>query len=92
MLYTIFDAIPLVFSTRHNFTVSQVGAVFATISVGSILGTLLSIFQEKLTRGIVRGKMLTSSPEDRLYFACLESKLLPVGLFWFGWTSYSNIH
>ena len=30
-------------------------------------------------------------PEGRLYFACLEAALLPVGLFWFGWSSGSDI-
>jgi MFS family permease len=85
VLYMTFDAIPLVFETRHNFTVSQVGSVFATITIGSIIGTVLSVFQEKIARQY--WPKLTSSPEGRLYFACIESALLPVGLFWFGWVS-----
>ena len=87
VLYMTFDAIPLVFETHHNFSVSQVGAVFSAIAIGSILGTLLSVSQEKLARQYAWGKMLTATPERRLYFACLESALLPIGLFWFGWTS-----
>lgn len=34
---------------------------------------------------------LPKSAERRLYFSCIESVLLPIGLFWFGWTSYSSI-
>lgn len=90
VLYMTFDAIPLVFQTRHNFSVSQVGAVFAAISIGSILGSILSIYQEKVAKRY--WSKLTSTPEGRLYFACIESALLPIGLFWFGWTSFSNIH
>ena len=29
--------------------------------------------------------------EARLYFACVESVFLPIGLFWFGWTQFSSI-
>lgn len=32
------------------------------------------------------------TPERRLYFAGIETSLLPVGLFWFGWTARPTIH
>ena len=35
---------------------------------------------------------MSSTPEGRLYFSCIESALLPIGLFWFGWTSFPSIH
>ncbi|EXJ71109.1 uncharacterized protein A1O5_06102 [Cladophialophora psammophila CBS 110553] len=89
LLYMTFSVIPLVFQTRHNFNVEQSGGVFAAISIGSILATLLSIYQEKLAKK--RWPKLNSSPEGRLYFPCLEGALLPIGLFWFGWTTYSSI-
>lgn len=90
VLYMTFDAIPLVFQTRHGFTVSQVGAVFAALTIGSIIGTVLSIYQERIAKKHL--PKLTSTPEGRLYFACIESALLPIGLFWFGWTSFSSVH
>ncbi|EXJ65373.1 hypothetical protein A1O7_01714 [Cladophialophora yegresii CBS 114405] len=89
LLYMTFSVIPLVFMTRHNFNVEQCGAVFSAIAIGSILATLLSIYQEKLAKK--RWPKLNSSPEGRLYFPCLEGALLPIGLFWFGWTTYSSI-
>ena len=58
------------------------------MSIGALLATLLSIFQEKLASRM--GKM-SSTPEGRLYFACVESILMPIGLFWFGWTSYPSV-
>jgi len=41
--------------------------------------------------GIIKRRLDLSSPEGRLYFACIESVLLPIGLFWFGWTQFSPI-
>ena len=106
VLYLTFSSIPLVFTTNHQFTLQQNGAVFSgkpaqyltvqefrlrpfpAMCVASILSTLLSIYQEKLARHY--GKM-SSTPEGRLYFSCIESALLPIGLFWFAWTSFSQI-
>ncbi|KAL2392073.1 Efflux pump atB [Exophiala dermatitidis] len=90
LLYMTFSVLPLVFSTRHGFTTEQNGAVFASISIGTILATVVSIYQAQYAR--TRWPKLTTSPEGRLYFACLESILLPIGLFWFGWTTYSSVH
>jgi multidrug resistance protein len=90
VLYMSFDSIPLVFATNHAFSVSRIGAVFATVSVGTLLSTLLSIYQEKWARRTAWGRKIAQSPEGRLYFACVESALLPIGLFWFGWTTFPS--
>lgn len=90
VLYLTFDVLPFVFSTNYGFNVQQTGLTFTAICVGAILATPLSIYQDKLARRYYPEKM--SAPEGRLYFACIESALLPVGLFWFGWTSSQGIH
>ena len=90
VLYMTFGVIPLVFTARHNFTPQSNGLVFLSISLGAIIGSLLSIYQERIARR--HFPSLLANPEGRLYFACLESALLPIGLFWFGWTSFSHIH
>ncbi|KAL2216745.1 putative MFS multidrug transporter [Thermoascus aurantiacus ATCC 26904] len=88
VLYLQFGSIPLVFETNHHFNTEQAGAVFTAMCVGSILATILSIYQEKLARRL--GKM-SATPEGRLYFCCIESIMMPAGLFWFGWTSFPSI-
>ena len=88
VLYMSFDDIPLVFEAR-GFSIQQVGAAYAAIAIGSIIGTVLSICQEKIAKRY--WKKSTTTPEGRLYFACVESALLPLGLFWFGWTSFKSI-
>jgi MFS family permease len=90
ILYMTFSVIPLAFSTTYNFSTQSNALVFTSIGAGSILGCLLSIYQEKLARRY--WPKFTARPEGRLYFACLESALLPIGLFWFGWTATPEIH
>ncbi|KAH0272154.1 MFS multidrug transporter-like protein, partial [Aureobasidium melanogenum] len=90
ILYLTFGAIPVIFSASHNFNLYQIGSVFAAISIASIISTIISILGDKWTKR--RFPHLGDSPEGRLYFACAQSILLPVGLFWLAWTSGSNVH
>lgn len=89
VLYLTLAAIPLVFQRNHSFSLQQANSVFAAMCVGSVLATILSIYQEKIAKA--HGK-LASTPEGRLYFACIESAFMPIGLFMFGWTSFPDIH
>ncbi|KAB8302755.1 hypothetical protein EYC80_006105 [Monilinia laxa] len=104
VLYMTFGSIPLVFEKSHGFDVQQSGAIFAATSIGAIIATLISVYQDRCLAkylnwssknvqnpGIIRRNIDLSSPEARLYFACFESALLPVGLFWFGWTQFPSI-
>jgi hypothetical protein len=56
--------------------------------VGVLIITVISIYQESIARRFVT---LPKSAERRLYFVCIQSLLMPIGLFWFGWTSYPSI-
>ncbi|PWW80113.1 MFS general substrate transporter [Tuber magnatum] len=90
ILYMFLEAIPLVFIESHGFTIAQVGYVFAAMPVGCILAlccnTLVEISTEKYFADS------TPTPESRLYSACTLGCLLPIGLFWFGWTSFPSQH
>lgn len=108
VLYLTFASIPLVFSQTHSFTIEQSGSIFAAISIGGCLSTVLSIYQESLLAHLIlrlqsSTKKIPSKwatklsnldltcPEARLYFTCVESFLLPAGLFWFGFTLSPSI-
>lgn len=89
ILYLTFAAIPLVFSSLYNFTPSQSGAVFASLSIGALLSTIIAISLDPLIRR--RRPHLIQTPEGRLWSPCLQSALLPIGLFWFGLSSTHSV-
>jgi len=104
VLYMTFGSIPLVFGRSHGFSIQESGSVFAAMCVGASISTFLSIYQEDLlARYLVyarknpekQGRLMKSldlsCPESRLYFSCVESALLPIGLFWFGWTQFPSV-
>ncbi|KAI1912157.1 hypothetical protein LOZ65_006031 [Ophidiomyces ophidiicola] len=89
VLYLQFGSIPLVFRNNHGFDIQQSGAVFTAMCGGALVALVISITQEKVAKWL--GKMPTT-PEGRLYFVCVESILMPAGMFWFGWTSGPSVH
>ncbi|KAF7554991.1 hypothetical protein G7Z17_g2528 [Cylindrodendrum hubeiense] len=89
ILYMQFTSIGIVFHDVYKFNNSEVGAVYTAVVVGSILGAALSIIQDPILRRLWPHRMAT--PEGWLYAACVESVLLPVGLFWFGWSATPGV-
>lgn len=88
VLYLQFGSVPLIFRTNHNFTTEQTGAVFTSMCVGVILISVISIYQDRVA---ARFGFKSAAAEGRLYFVCVESVLLPIGMFWFGWTSFPSV-
>lgn len=80
--------------TSHHFNIEQAGAVFTAMIIGSVISTITSIYQERFSARIFSAwtaKAPAHNPEQRLYFACIQSIFLPIGLFWFGWTQFESI-
>ncbi|KAI0144428.1 MFS general substrate transporter [Xylariaceae sp. FL1272] len=48
VLYLTFGSVPLVFKQQYNFTTEQAGYVFIAMIAGSILATVIGIYQEDL--------------------------------------------
>ncbi|KAL1857983.1 hypothetical protein Plec18170_003207 [Paecilomyces lecythidis] len=89
VLYLNIAVIPYVFEHMYHFSLVNAEATFTAVCVAAILGTFLAILQENLAS---RRKGWNSVPEHRLYFSCVESTLLPIGLFMFGWTTEYRVH
>jgi len=167
VLYLAFGSIPLVFRRQYGWDIERAGLAFNALIVGAVIGTGISIWQERIlhssrwggaqqpssatpttatsssftldtssnnkTAGDTpsdstdtvsspqQGQVTTPSkdlskpsttsqtssdkiwayisrrfpaqaPESRLYFTCLTSTLLPIGIFIFGLTARPDIH
>ncbi|KAK4653818.1 hypothetical protein QC762_511610 [Podospora pseudocomata] len=128
VLYLTFGSIPYVFQHVYGWSLEQSGHAFTAIILGAVVGTTMSIYQQRLLShpkwvdprevltststttsslsdetpapangtdkiwSILRTYFPSSSPESRLYFSCLTSTLLPIGLYLFGFTAKPEIH
>lgn len=89
-MYLTFFAFPYAFGQRGWRR--QIAALpFLSLLVGVLSGCLtVSVFSTKYYQPRLK-KRGTIVPEDRLPLVMLGGVLLPIGLFWFGWTSSPNI-
>ncbi|KAH7080483.1 major facilitator superfamily domain-containing protein [Paraphoma chrysanthemicola] len=92
LLYIWFESFPLVFSQIYGFSLGLEGLAFLGILVGTLIAAVglfswLYFYQEKQFDD--QGNI---APEQRLIPAMVGSFFVPICLFWFGWSSRSDIH
>ncbi|EXJ88124.1 hypothetical protein A1O1_05052 [Capronia coronata CBS 617.96] len=99
IVYLLFGAIPLIFRTNHGFELYQNGLAFLGIGIGMLAGVVTNPYWDKNYQRLVKGyeekmgqKDIQPEPEFRLPPAMAGAILVPIGLFWFGWTTYASVH
>lgn len=98
MLYAFFAAFPVVFEGVYAFSDGFSGLVFLGIALGlAIAATTLilidrNVYLPRAKKFAAEGNTGILPPEQRLYSAMIGGALLPIGLFWFGWTARSDVH
>ncbi|OHE91656.1 hypothetical protein CORC01_13046 [Colletotrichum orchidophilum] len=91
ILYLFFLAFPRLFRAQYGMNLWQGGLTFLGIIVGMCLAAATSPIWSNIRTRLVE-KHGTSEPEFRLPSAMLGGILIPIGLFWFGWTISPDIH
>ncbi|KAF3805476.1 Efflux pump FUBT [Colletotrichum gloeosporioides] len=92
ILYLGFAAVPLIFTTVYGFDLSTANTIFTSSCIASLIATPISIYQERWLNTTSNPKIPLDRPERRLYFSCVESICLPIGLFILGWTAREQVH
>ncbi|KDQ59492.1 hypothetical protein JAAARDRAFT_153379 [Jaapia argillacea MUCL 33604] len=92
-LYAFFAAFPIVFQQHRHFDPGNGGLAFLGVGLGTIIGTCMTPVQNRLYwRAMDRSETGRAPPEARLYMAMAAGFLIPIGLFWFAWTSQPSVH
>ncbi|KAF4987249.1 hypothetical protein FDECE_15520 [Fusarium decemcellulare] len=91
ILYMQFSSIGLVFRSVYGFNSMEVGAVYTAVIVGATISIVLAIIQKPIIRRVFPNRTPSSTPEQRLLSPCIQSILLPIGLFWFGLTARMSV-
>ncbi|KAI1146709.1 MFS general substrate transporter [Nemania diffusa] len=92
VIYLFFGAFPLVFGGNFGFNLWQTGLSFLGIFVGMIAGAVTNPLWYRVHRRLVRRNRGVPEPEFRLVSSILGAVLVPIGLFWFAWTSFPWVH
>ena len=89
ILFMGFEAFPLIMKQSHGFDDTQNGAVFAAICVGAMISVPLGIWQGHLAKKL---SFVPQTPEGRLVLTGIQGILVPISLFWLGWSSFPSTH
>lgn len=89
-------AFPNVFRAQYNFNLGAVGLTFLSQVVGNLFGWgfivgYAKLYYEPLSRRVKVEGGGRPAPEKRLYIALLGAPMVPISLFWFGWTARPEI-
>ncbi|GAM43248.1 hypothetical protein TCE0_047f17904 [Talaromyces pinophilus] len=87
-LYLLFTTMTDVFETQYNFSQGSVGLAYLGVGVGSFIGLfLLGAISDRLQQRLTTSNGGVPKPEYRLPPMFVGSWLIPVALFWYGWTA-----
>ncbi|KAJ5750924.1 hypothetical protein N7533_007952 [Penicillium manginii] len=97
LLYTFVVASPWVFKTVYGFSVSAQSLSFLGLAVGCLVAPFILISMDSVLRNkkiaARRGQESQGfNPERKLYTALYGSLVLPIALFWFGWSARPDVH
>ena len=92
MIYLFFEAYPIAFQEERGWN-GGVGALpFIGITLGVVLGVAVITYNSQTRfKRILLANGGKSIPEERLIPMIIGAFLLPIGLFWFAWTSNPGI-
>ncbi|KAK9248874.1 major facilitator superfamily domain-containing protein [Lipomyces tetrasporus] len=90
VLYTWFEAFPIVFAELHHFNLIQSGLSFCGLLVGCMISC--SIYLYLIGHKIIPWLMAGHRPEILFKIAFYAAPILPVSLIFFGWSSTASVH
>jgi len=93
VIFMFFSSVPYVFGLVYRFDREDTGLVFLAVGLGCTLAVPTVII---LDRVVYQREWRRSpgkvAPEHRLWAAMLGAFGIPVGLFWFAWSSKASVH
>lgn len=97
VLFTFFDGYEFIFSDVHGLSQGLTNIVWVAMYTGIMLvGLLVPLIYRWTKKEFLQAKAdaggdtkaVHTRPENRLWFAMMGCPLIPIGLFWMGWTDY----
>ncbi|KAF9788500.1 MFS general substrate transporter [Thelephora terrestris] len=91
VLYALFEALPVVFVAKRNFSVAHLGLIYVAVSIGILLGGAIYVWLLRDLDELAKKWEGFPPPENRLSGAIIGGPLLMIGCFWLGWTGEYSI-
>ena len=92
ILYLFFEAYPIAFQESRGWNLGVGALPFIGILIGVVIGAgIITYNSQTRFKRVLEANGGRPVPEERLIPMILGAGLLPIGLFWFAWTSNPHI-
>ncbi|KAJ9651945.1 hypothetical protein H2198_008808 [Neophaeococcomyces mojaviensis] len=92
-LYLLFTTITGLFEQVYGFSQGSAGLAFLGIGVGMLLGLVIfGATSDKVVTYLTNKNGGERKPEYRLPHMMIGAALVPIGLFWYGWSAQERVH
>jgi MFS family permease len=93
LMYLVLSTFPGLWENEYHESVGIGGLNYISLGVGFFLGTqICAPCQDKIYRALKKRNNGVGKPEFRVPLMIPGALLVPVGLFWYGWTSQAHTH
>ena len=93
MMYLLLSTFPGLWTGPYHEAVGVGSLNYISLGVGFFLGTQLTApLNDRIYRRLKRRNNNVGMPEFRVPLMGIGSVLVPVGLFWYGWSAQSHLH
>ncbi|KAK7546774.1 major facilitator superfamily domain-containing protein [Phyllosticta paracitricarpa] len=92
-LYMLFAAFPIVYQEVRGWSQGIGGLSFLGVAVGMFFSIAYALYDNKrYIKAAEKDPSGFAPPEARLPPCIIGAFAIPIGLFWFAWTNYPDIH
>ncbi|OCK89376.1 MFS general substrate transporter [Cenococcum geophilum 1.58] len=93
MMYLVLSTFPGLWNDRYHESIGIGGLNYISLALGFFLGTqICAPINDRIYRKLRKRNNNVGKPEFRAPLMIPGSILVPVGLFWYGWTAQAHTH
>ncbi|QDS73634.1 hypothetical protein FKW77_002189 [Venturia effusa] len=93
LMYLILSTFPGLWTTVYGESIGIGGLNYISLGIGFFLGTQLNApIMDRIYRRLKGKNNGIGKPEFRIPLMFIGSLLVPIGLFWYGWSAQARIH
>jgi len=93
LMYLMLSTFPSLWVTRYGMTIGIGSLNFISMGMGFFLGTQITApLNDALYRRLKKRNNGIGKPEFRIPIMIPASLLVPIGLFWYGWSAQAQVH
>ncbi|OCK81681.1 MFS multidrug transporter [Lepidopterella palustris CBS 459.81] len=93
LMYLVLSTLPPLWNDRYHESIGIGGLNYISLGIGFFIGSQLTApLSDRIYRKLKKRNNNTNKPEFRIPPMVPGSVLVPIGLFWYGWSAQARVH